>query len=453
MISLPLLPGCSTVVPIKTQTSKIKEVAACIADANSHGQCSKDKANAFASASLSGNNEEYFSVLTEMTIPDGIDDKKLDVYSGSSEGNLSQLFSNYQRKYRGNCSTSYSADAAVIAQKALLSNPNKNIHELFKIQLAGANKSSVTAPAIIFNAKVFSEFLNDLSEANSYNGLSSLQCAALEKMSHANTTMDFMSWGALIEEVSYVREYFKAYFRQGKFIQGKFKVDELYNKLKAKLKEEAPFLSEDQVTNLANSTFKKLTGKEYAAACPKGGSCEVVAAGSLELSQFVTRSGAEYGFPHVTVSFDPLADKKMAVTKIDWNKIGAEVAKVYVEAVGDKLIGLPADPRSTACKINTALCFSEQNGGIATDDFASVGEYSDKVDALVSNAVGKAIRGMGWISLNNEAIASVIESMVGTAAKKAAEKVAYCTYSCTATKIESVMHSIRLNEATIEITR
>lgn len=451
VMALSLIQGCSSVIPIKAQTSKTKEVAECIADANSHGQCSQNKA--FLGAHIPGSDASYFNALGVMELPETIDENKLSRFSGGSTS-LSNTFNSYTEKYnRLNCVSSYNKEAARIAKDALASDTNKNIHELFKKQLSGGSASTTNIPTIEFKTKDYTAFMENMTEADSYGGVNSLQCAALQNMSFAKNSVEIDELGALVEELSYTKAYFDAYFRQGRFIRGEIKVSELYNKLKVRLKNEAPFLSDDQRTDLINGLFKRLTGKEYAKACPSGSDCTITYAGKLEATQFVTRTGVEYGFPHITVSVDPLAERKISVTEIDWNKVGAEVAKVYIEAVGDRLIGLPADPRSTACRINNVLCYSEQNGGISADDFVSVGEHSDKIDTLVSNAVGKVIRGGWWISLNNEAVASIIESAVGTAAKKVAEKVAYCTYSCITANKKSVMPSLVLGEVKVKVTR
>ena len=450
-ISLTLIQGCSTVIPIKSQFSKIPEVTKCIADGDSHGQCNAN--NVFIDARISGSNNSYFEVLGAMELPDAIDNNKLLRYSGKSS-DLNNRFNRYANKFKQlNYDASYNREAAKITQNALVSDSNKSIHELYSKQMIRKDISGTDTPTIEFNIDNFNAFLEDMSEADAYGGINSLQYAAMQRMSLSESQTEIDALGSLVEELSYTKAYFKAYFRHGKFIQGKIKVSELYNKLKAKLKSEAQFLTDDQITEMADGLFKKLTGKEYAKACTSGSSCEIAFAGKLEATQFVTRAGVEYGFPHITVSVDPLAEKEISVTEIDWNKVGAEVAKVYIEAVGDKLIGLPADPRSTACKINSTLCYSEKTGGISADDFASVGEHADKVDTLVSNAVGKAIRGGGWISLNNEAIASIIESAVGTAAKKVAEKVAYCTYSYMSENKNAVVPSMTLNEIRVKITR
>jgi len=341
LISLTLIQSCSTVIPIKTQFSEIKEVAKCIADGDSHGQCNAN--NAFINARISSSNNSYFEVLGSMELPDAIDNSKLLRYSGKSSdlNNNNNRFNRYANKFKQiNHDASYNREAAKIAQNALVSDSNKSIHELYSKQLNSKqlireDVSGTDTPTIEFNTDNFNAFLEDISEADAYGGINSLQYAAMQRMSLSESETEIDALGSLVEELSYTKAYFKAYFRHGKFIQGKIKVSELYNKLKAKLKSEAQFLTDDQITEMADGLFKKLTGKEYAKACTSESSCEIAFAGKLEATQFITRAGVEYGFPHITVSVDPLAEKKISVTEIDWNKIGAEVAKVYIEAVGD----------------------------------------------------------------------------------------------------------------------
>ncbi|EUJ11284.1 hypothetical protein Meth11DRAFT_2124 [Methylophilaceae bacterium 11] len=450
VFSLVLIQGCSSVIPIKTQMSNVIEVTNCITDSNSHGQCGQNRS--LYNASILGSDSSYFEALSLLDLPKVISNDKILKFEGESL-DLKTTFAHYNNKFNDLNCESYNRDAAKLAQIALLSDSNRDIHELYGKQLSGGSSAGSETPTIEFDSNKFSMFLEMLYEADNLGGVHSLQCAAIQQMSTIKNKSEMDAMGSLLVELSYTKEYFKAYFRQGKFIQGKTKVSWLYEMLKDKLKSDAPFLSDNQITDITNGLFKKLTGKEYKDACPSGNSCDIAFAGKLESTQFVTRSGVEYGFPHITVSVDPLAEKKISVSKIDWNKIGAEVARVYMEAVGDKLIGLPADPRSTACKINSLLCYSEQSGYISSDDFALVSEHSDRVDTLVSNAVGKAVRGAGWISLNNEAIASIIETAIGTSAKKVAEKVAYCTYSCTSEHKAGITSGMLLGEVRVKVTR
>ena len=51
-------------------------------------------------------------------------------------------------------------------------------------------------------------------------------------------------------------------------------------------------------------------------------------------------------------------------------------------------------------------------------------------EAAVSSAVGPAIRGAGWVGLNNEALARIIETIVAVTVRKVTEKAAWCWYAC-----------------------
>jgi hypothetical protein len=440
VVLLFLMQGCSSVVQIKIP--KIPEIAHCVQDTDSQGRCTPPTEGKTFFVSYSS----YLDALGTVRLPEKINEESF----VTSEGN--------------SCVRIYNKEAAQIAMNAFRSDTNKNI--LLLMQSSGSSTVSPETTTVEFDINNFNTFLKDMAEADIYGGIESLQCA----IQHNNRLKNNNDLNVLNHVSKYVKTYFKAYFRQGKFIQGKLKVSELYTMLKNKIREEAQFLTDDLVTDAANKLFKLLSGKEYANACPDGKQeCSIVFWGKLEAAQFVTRAGVEYGFPNITVSVDPFAEKKMSVEKIDWNKVGAEIVKVYIEAVGDALIRLPADPRSTACKMNEDLCFSKKDpkespwkcekpieripaGCITDEEFSSVAEYSNKVDTLFSSIVGKAIRGGWWMSLNNEAVARFIESAVGTASKKFAEKVAYCIYSCKDPKKPDAPKS-ELGEVTIKVRR
>jgi len=49
---------------------------------------------------------------------------------------------------------------------------------------------------------------------------------------------------------------------------------------------------------------------------------------------------------------------------------------------------------------------------------------------------GQVIRGIGWVSLNNEALAKLIETAAGVVVRKGAEKVAWCIEACKADDVK-----------------
>jgi hypothetical protein len=148
---------------------------------------------------------------------------------------------------------------------------------------------------------------------------------------------------------------------------------------------------------------------------------------------FVTRGGKAYAFPDVDVTVTPLSGTPIAVSKIDLSAVGSDVIRVFLEAVGDQIARLPADPEATVCKEKGLECFdpTSKDAQLTADQFTAVNTHANKVDTAVGGAIGKAIRGVSWISLNNEAIAKAVETAVAVTARKAAEKFIWCYYACT----------------------
>ena len=59
-----------------------------------------------------------------------------------------------------------------------------------------------------------------------------------------------------------------------------------------------------------------------------------------------------------------------------------------------------------------------------------INTWGNRVDGLVGAASGRLIRWISWFSLNNEAIAEIVETAFAVAARKGAEEFAYCHYVC-----------------------
>lgn len=445
--------GCSTTLSIRTPTSTINEVVACIADNKSHGKC--DNKALLAPLKEHKSATDYLTTLSTLDAPAQMSNSSIvDALQGTHKGN--ETLREYSSKFTSmNCERTFNIATFSHAKATLTSDQNIRLHELLEKQLNAARSAEIESK-VELNTRQFNEFITALSEAEAHGGLPAIQCNAIHGMFLAQNDLESENLRILTDKIEYIKKYFSAYFRHGHFIQGSLNFTEINRKIAKFINSNFDYLNNEQKVDLLTAIFKKITGLDYEKACNnKDKNCIIDFAGHLEPNQFVTRSGAEYGFPHITASIDPLADKKISITKIDWNKVGAEITKVYIEAIGDATIGLPADPRSTACKEQKALksaCFTEKDGELTSEEFSAVAENSDKVDALVSNAAGKVIRG-GWLaSLNNEALASIIETAIGTAAKKATEKIGYCTYSCLKKGSVSATQNMEWRETKVKVT-
>lgn len=151
---------------------------------------------------------------------------------------------------------------------------------------------------------------------------------------------------------------------------------------------------------------------------------------------FVTRAGATHVFPGIAMTVDPKGDIPIGFNKIDLAQVGSDMIRVLIEGLGDGWAMVPGDPKSTGVTVGGLPRYSppaDGKKGVTPDQFVAVNDWGNKVEGVVGAAVGQAIRGISWISLNNEALAKMIETAVGVAARKGTEKLAWCFYACRAT--------------------
>ncbi len=173
---------------------------------------------------------------------------------------------------------------------------------------------------------------------------------------------------------------------------------------------------------------------------------------STDKSGFVAGDGSKYSFSALSN-----VDGKLS---IDHNQIGADIVRILLEAARDVFYPLPVSKDSTLAlnqknktskkKIENlnVMVFSEKvieenkkknenfwqkyNTEISeiTDE-----EFNEKIltktnrsEAEIATAVGKAIRGGVLGSLNNEALAKTIETAAGVVARHARERFEWCSF-------------------------
>jgi len=242
---------------------------------------------------------------------------------------------------------------------------------------------------------------------------------------------------AVIDSLQAVREkstfaaYFKAYFRNGEIFEVKFDSSGLQQTLIDTIKKEL----EEHGGNADGQLIDKLT-KEIESVnqqfqdklCKKGasdGSCTVL--GAIGEQTFVTRAGKSYGFPGVSATFDPTANKKVSTNKLQTNSILEDLLRVLIEATGDAKDPVPGVPNSTLCKelgvtaaMEAQVCAQEGDKQIQ-----HVNDVGDATEAGTAQVVSVVVRG-GWLfSLNNEAIADSLTVGISVGMRKFAERVAY----------------------------
>jgi hypothetical protein len=165
-------------------------------------------------------------------------------------------------------------------------------------------------------------------------------------------------------------------------------------------------------------------------------------------SGFVAREGTVFGFPGVT--------QAMSGNSIDHSQIGADVIRIILDALRDAYAPLPVLAESTAGRLagdsNEGLPIDIASPGdidgkrgvvgtwhfagsassqafpygLAAGDFALIEANARSAEASVAGAVGKAIRGGSWGSLNNESLAKFIETAAGVLARQTVERSEWC---------------------------
>lgn len=213
-----------------------------------------------------------------------------------------------------------------------------------------------------------------------------------------------------------VAEYFKAYFRNGKIVSVKLSTEKLKAALKAKLESTItdPALRDkvkDDIDSLNDDILKQL--------CGDNPNC--LELGTIGDTTFTTRAGKSYGFAGINVDLDPAGEKKISIKGLELSpEVVSDLVRVFFEALGDYQFGVPGVAKSTACD-HSYLCGTTAEA----DKIAAVDEFADKVEAGTNSLIGIAIRG-GWIiSLNNEALASGVQTAISVYARKVAEKAAW----------------------------
>jgi hypothetical protein len=183
-------------------------------------------------------------------------------------------------------------------------------------------------------------------------------------------------------------------------------------------------------------------------------------------SGFIGRDGTQYGFPGTS--------EQDGRVSIDHNQVSADGIRLLLEAFRDTFAPLPVLVNSTAAQqgglAQYAIAFDNQgqliretdadgqllpgweekyqigaDGGVqliwhfdrhdaansATitineDKFQKIEAHARKAEAQVAGSIGKAIRGGSWGALNNEAIATLLETAVGVVARHTAERGEWC---------------------------
>jgi hypothetical protein len=228
---------------------------------------------------------------------------------------------------------------------------------------------------------------------------------------------------AIAEPSEFISAYFAAYFRGGKFIQLKLDFDAAVDKLVAELKKQFPKATDDQLKAMAQAMLGPKSDFTF---------------GSVGDNGFVTRAGASYKMPEVDVTITPTAKKLIEATKVDSVALVSDLMRVFIEATMDARFHLPATTDATAVIAGNGLgvvpndsdAAAKGNEYLSSDEFATVESWAGRVEAATNVGVGTVIRGAGWVALNNEHVAALVETMLAVGLRKVTENAAWCYLTC-----------------------
>lgn len=232
--------------------------------------------------------------------------------------------------------------------------------------------------------------------------------------------------------------YLKAYFRNGKFVQGAWKLENPLEHMKDLAKATSGAdqrIIQDLLKVLppnAATDLQKIIDK-----LAKGTIGKVSEAG------FVSRGGDALAVSPLMLTFDATApQKKLTVSNVDFDTVATEVVRVTLEAVFDSLNYVPAVSNATGVvglakdyKAFTLADFGSitkpdgKSPVMSADDFGEVERLGATAHSATASVTASLIRGISITALNNEAVAKMLSSLTGTIARKVTERVGWCYYA------------------------
>ncbi|HXX76341.1 MAG TPA: hypothetical protein VEI50_14525 [Nitrospiraceae bacterium] len=175
---------------------------------------------------------------------------------------------------------------------------------------------------------------------------------------------------------------------------------------------------------------------------------------------FVDCNGNAFTFPglssEITVSMDPVKQEptvRFHASSVDSRRVASDLVRIFLEALMDAAFRVPATQEATALKVKWSRDerpyprIDPDHPPISYDQFARVARDAMLAEAIVTSAVGKAVRGAGVFGTNNETLAAAVETAGGVLAKKLAEHEAFCYFRVTKGKPQVMDHTDTRTEA------
>jgi len=154
---------------------------------------------------------------------------------------------------------------------------------------------------------------------------------------------------------------------------------------------------------------------------------------------FVDRNGTAFAFPGLSpdILWDPAHSLHVSTTSFDSRRVSADLTRLFLEAFFDAAFQVPAVHSATALQVSWKTPeqaypeFDAAHPPISLDALARVARDAMRAEAVVTSLVGKAVRGGGVFSLQNETLAAMLETAAGVMAKKLVEHEGFCYFQVT----------------------
>lgn len=428
-IAIFALGGCATTIDLSVPSRKVDLFSKCVADPAVSWQLKDEHKLAAASSSgdirsslIAAVNDMTTRSTTSMALP--LRTATRPTFTNIYAAKDGQLGASNSEVKQTSAADRSGAATAVARVNAVLGHPIQQKINLIYNNLSGTEMNT----PIELDIGEVTDYMNRVSESTRLDDWTAHANSAVKSfiITAADNNATAEEKDGAVQDMAhaiFIEAYLKAYFRNGKFITGAVTVPSLESVFPELKKLNAD--DRKKLDDLLAKVKDKLSGF-----------------GKVSDIGFVSRTGASFQFPAVAVSFD-VAKTQISATQLDYLAIGSQLVRVMLEAIFDAHDRLPAVSKATGVTLSSdrkgieAIELPDYKSIKNTKDYEPVDEeafgkidaYANQLDGAAAVVTGRALRGVGPVALNNEAIAKLIETAIGAVVRKVGEKVGWCWYA------------------------
>ena len=229
-------------------------------------------------------------------------------------------------------------------------------------------------------------------------------------------------------------DYLVAYFRKGRFATIDVNLPDAKTAAYRQVRRGLNIPDDVKLDATQEAALQRAADALVAQVCKTAAACTFLQAGGEE-GYFFNRAGQKFGFPTVSFSIDPLSRKGYELTKIDEVQVVGDLTRVGVEAMFDELMHEAklkprADSKATGCAFDGYFTCVDPKDDAGQKKLKALNDSADLVEGVAGAAAAQVVRGLGWTSLNNEALAKMAQTLLSVSARKIAEAIIADNQSC-----------------------